>query len=93
MLNPCADYKLKARIRCLRPFWPALSPDLSPIENVWRLLKQRVVLWECITVEDLHEAIQAEWDLITIEEINKIHSTWHKRILQCHERKGNVTEW
>jgi hypothetical protein len=35
------------------PDWPAKSPDLSPIKNVWRLLKSRVKLHAAQTVEEL----------------------------------------
>ena len=31
------DYFKKARIRTLN--WPARSPDLSPIENVWKMME------------------------------------------------------
>ena len=48
------------------------SPDLNPIETIWRIIKQRlksrgVIFEEAI----LRRAIQEEWDKITIEEINR----------------------
>ena len=33
---------LESRIKTLK--WPAHSPDLSPIENVWKLLKDIIYL-------------------------------------------------
>ena len=50
--------------------WPANSPDLNAIENVWRILKSRVKLHHSQTPEELRKAIQKEWDLISYDEIN-----------------------
>ena len=51
--------------------WPAYSPDLNPIENVWRILKSRVKLRHCKSYQELENAIYDEWAKITYDEINE----------------------
>ncbi len=51
--------------------WPPNSPDLNPIENVWRILKSRVKLHKSMTYQQLRRAIEREWWAITDEEINE----------------------
>ena len=41
--------------------WPPNSPDLNPIENVWRILKSRVKLYKSMTYQQLRRAIEREW--------------------------------
>ncbi|KAF2488750.1 hypothetical protein BU16DRAFT_473320, partial [Lophium mytilinum] len=38
--------------------WPASSPDLNPIENLWKLIKERAE-WDKITEEELEELIKS----------------------------------
>ena len=52
--------------------WPGFSPDLSPIENVWRILKQRVRQHCPRTKEELKRAIEVEWEALTQKEINRV---------------------
>ena len=47
------------RVRVLD--WPACSPDLSPIENVWRIMKRRIRQQGPRTVEQLKSYIHHEW--------------------------------
>ena len=44
--------------------WPPNSPDLNPIENVWRILKSRVKLHYSMSHQQLKKAIKDEWDRI-----------------------------
>ena len=41
--------------------WPACSPDLNPIENVWALLKHKVEAHKATTLKGLVRAINQEW--------------------------------
>lgn len=50
---------------------PANSPDLNPIENVWRLLKSRVKLHHSMTASQLRKTIEKEWKLIDQDEIDE----------------------
>ena len=47
--------------------WPPQSPDLSPIENVWALLTQRVYAdgRSYRTTNELWEAVSKEWEKLT----------------------------
>jgi len=72
---------------------PPSSPDFNPIENVWRILKQRVKSHKCETKEQLKWAIQYEWDRITLDEINSYIDTMQERMDQCVERKGLQTQY
>jgi len=42
--------------------WPANSPDLNPIENVWRLLKYWVGKRFPKTDEEVRRYIEEEWE-------------------------------
>lgn len=72
----CSDYTNAAREKVGIPKieWPANSPDLNPIEHIWRLMKSRILRRrgeEKITTPlQMREVLVEEWAKITIEEIN-----------------------
>ena len=55
-------WKEKAHIKGFE-FWPAQSPDLNPIENLWRLLGQRIAKRraQLNNLDELWKAIHEEW--------------------------------
>jgi hypothetical protein len=90
-LNAPNNFKNNHRITQMRPGQPGNSGDLSPIENVWRILKQRVKKRKPTTQAQLRQFIFEEWDKITIAEINKYILTMEDRMKECLDRDGNVT--
>ena len=64
--------------------WPPCSPNFNPIENIWKILKQRLRNrnpqgnW---TIEDFEKAIINIWDNeISIETINRFVDTMPQRL-------------
>ena len=41
--------------------WPPNSPDLSPIENLWAVLKQRIQTRAPKALNELKRSIEEEW--------------------------------
>jgi Transposase IS4 len=68
---------------------PPESPDLNPIETIWRTIKQRLKNRGLILdPTELRRAIEEEWDKITLKEINEAISTMPDRVAAVNERDG-----
>jgi hypothetical protein len=55
--------------------WPANSPDLSPIENLWGILKKRV--------QELHPKSLNELKLVLIEEWKFVAKIKEPKLITC----------
>ncbi len=63
----------RRRIRGLK--WPACSPDLSPIENIWCIIKRKMRQGRHKTVEQPEACIRQEWDNIPIPKLEQLVSS------------------
>jgi transposase len=70
--------------------WPALSPDLNPIENVWGIMTQHVYAGgrQYYSVEQLKKAILKAWDAITPETLEALTLSMRKRCVQLISKRG-----
>ncbi len=75
----------RKRVRVLD--WPACSPDLSPIENVWRILKRKMRQRRPRTVAHLKTCLQEKWDKITPETLHHLVSSVPKRLFKSCEKE------
>ena len=73
--------------------WPANSPDLNPIENIWSLLKHRVGLHFPTTREAVVTAIQAEWAKLSASDIARCCQSMRQRCQAVIDAQGGHTKW
>jgi hypothetical protein len=68
--------------------WPANSPDLNPIENVWRLLKQRVAKRDPRTRVELRQCVEKEWLALEISDFAGYIGSMNARCQAVIDAKG-----
>jgi len=75
--------------------WPPSSPDISPIEAVWRVIKRRITHRQpCpTTVPELPTIIQEEWDNFSPNEILDLTSSVSQRVQDLLTSHGGHTPW
>ena len=74
---------------------PASSPDLNPIENLWRTMKSRIKAYPVFpgTLATLKAAIQAEWDRLEPNDWNKLIDSMPDRIMELKQKRGLSTSY
>ena len=69
--------------------WPAWSPDLNPIENLWSILKRRMDASKLDNKDDLIEEALAAWESIPQETIDHLCLSFERRLRRCIENQGD----
>lgn len=75
--------------------WPALSPDLNPIENIWAILGNNVRNHEppVSSVAELNIALQEEWANIDQAVIRNTIRSMRQRCNDCVRLRGASTSY
>ena len=77
-------------------FWPPFSPELSPIESLWKRMKDILSLLSPTTHRSyikLRKAVQEAWDNITDAECKDLVHTMHQRCEAVILAHGMYTEF
>src|SRR5262249_51338146 len=68
--------------------WPANSPDLNPIENLWGIINSKVQEHDHTTVRGLRQAIFEEWNAIPPAICQSLVASMPRRLQQCIDLEG-----
>ena len=70
------------------PGWPANSPDLNPIENLWAIMKRQVKKHQWTSTESIQGVLQRIWAHLDETMINKLVLSFGKRCLTVASVNG-----
>ena len=71
--------------------WPAYSPDITPIENLWSWMKSRVEAnydIQSLNLAELREAIWAAWEAIPEDLLLRLAHSMPERLRLVIEKQG-----
>ena len=71
-------------------WWPANSPDLSPIETVWAIVKQELSKKKNANLEDLRNNLIDIWTRFPNELCEKIVGEFDDKIKICQQEEGKI---
>ncbi len=77
------------RVRVLN--WPVCSPDLSPIENIWCIIKWKICQRWPQTLQQLGTYIRQEWDQIPTPKLQKLITSMSRRLQTVLKTRGDAT--
>ena len=75
--------------------WPAQSPDLNPIENLWLQLLRALSSYEAEPqgMLELWGRVEKEWNSIPVEACQKLIESMTDRIRAVIKAKGGYTKY
>uniref|UniRef100_A0AAY5L5H5 Tc1-like transposase DDE domain-containing protein n=1 Tax=Esox lucius TaxID=8010 RepID=A0AAY5L5H5_ESOLU len=73
--------------------WPAQSPDLNPIENLWNLMKRKMDGHKPSNKAELLEFLCQEWNKVTQQQCDRLVESMPRRIKAVIKNQGYSTKY
>jgi hypothetical protein len=73
--------------------WPAQSPDLNPIENLWWEVERKLQGRKFAKPDELYAAVQREWAALPTTLLQKLIDSMPRRCKAVIEAKGGPTKY
>ena len=73
--------------------WPAQSPDMNIIEQVWTYMEQQKVKRAPANLQQLWEVLQDIWRNIPVDFIQKLYDSVPSRVSELYKAKGLHTKY
>ena len=73
--------------------WPAGSPDLNPIENLWNFFQNKVVEFQPSSFDQFKELLVDVWWDISQDYIRTLYNSMPRRIEAVLNSNGKMTKY
>lgn len=73
--------------------WPAMSPDLNPIENLWNEVECTMAGQKFNNPDNLFQTIQNKWDLLPKKLLETLVESMPRRCQAVIYAKGHSTKY
>ena len=73
--------------------WPAMTPDMNPIEHVWAELKRRLSFVTLNDRQQLRAFLQREWAALAPRYLNKLIRSMVRRCRALVNANGEHTRY
>jgi hypothetical protein len=87
------DYLQQEAIETLP--WPAMSPDMNPIEHLWDYLGKKVNEREqkCQNIAELRTALIEEWQRYPQNKLRRLVQGMRRRVQELLQKRGGYTRY